>query len=354
MNVEQELQNAENNKINYLESDANNFGSYKLVKRFIKKLISWLIIPVVRRQNDFNENIMTLLKNYHFMQENEKQLDEAIVKKQDELEKRIELLKQYQEENQKVIAKATELLNQHEDKMNKISDIYEENDDFWRKTSVAQTGEDMIIAYILRVLGIEPQKISYLDLGANHGKDLSNTYYFYKQGARGVLVEANPDLIAELKLFRSGDNIVNRCIASKDNEYLHFYILNGDGLSSCDKDSVEDAIEKNPSLFIEKEVDVETITVNTLLQTYFSKAPTILNIDIEGMEMEVLEQIDFKVCRPFIVICEMIPYRPELVVGEKNRELLEFMEQNNYQEFAFTGINSIFIDRLSLKEEFKL
>ena len=54
---------------------------------------------------------------------------------------------------------------------------------------------------------------------------------------------------------------------------------------------------------------------------------------------------DFEKFRPMIIICEMIEYRRGLTVGEKNQEILDFMRSKDYEEFAFTGINSIFIDK---------
>ena len=46
----------------------------------------------------------------------------------------------------------------------------------------------------------------------------------------------------------------------------------------------------------------------------------------------------------------MIPYSKKLSVGIKNQELLNFMQSKNYLEYAFTGINSIFIDKIKYQE----
>ena len=105
-------------------------------------------------------------------------------------------------------------------------------------------------------------------------------------------------------------------------------------------------IKENPALKIERTVSVDSITINEIIEKYFpEKAPEILNIDIEGMELTVLKMTDFEKFRPLIVICEMIEYKNGLTVGQKNKEIIDFMNKNDYEEFAFTGINSIFIDR---------
>ncbi|MDE5738684.1 MAG: FkbM family methyltransferase, partial [Oscillospiraceae bacterium] len=90
---------------------------------------------------------------------------------------------------------------------------------------------------------------------------------------------------------------------------------------------------------------IKSITVNDIIKNYFQeKAPVIINLDIEGLELEILQSINFEQYRPLFFIIEMIPYSKNLSVGIKNQELLNFMHSKNYLEYAFTGINSIFID----------
>ena len=86
------------------------------------------------------------------------------------------------------------------------------------------------------------------------------------------------------------------------------------------------------------------------MDTYFDKTPTIVNLDIEGEEMNILNSIDFTKHRPLIMIIETIPYRKHLVVGLKNQEIIDFMASKNYIEYAFTGINSIFLDKEQIAE----
>ena len=85
-------------------------------------------------------------------------------------------------------------------------------------------------------------------------------------------------------------------------------------------------------------------TFDPNLMEQLGGAPKILNLDIEGMEMEILRSIDFDKYRPTAMIIEMIPYSKQLVAGQKNQEILRFMQEKGYVEYAFTGINSIFLD----------
>ena len=225
-----------------------------------------------------------------------------------------------------------------------LENRFRNNFELFNKKTYSQSGEDSIIMYIMAMKGISLSDCSYLDLGANHPKSMSNTYFFYEQGARGVLVEANPNLVTELKNERSGDIILNKCISDKSGEKLDFNILNLDGLSRVG--DVSDILLENPDAYIEDTIQLETISVNDIIEKYFnSETPLILNLDIEGLERKILDSMDFEKYRPMIMIIEMIPYSRELVAGQKDTELLEYVKSKGYDEYAFTGINSIFIDR---------
>lgn len=216
---------------------------------------------------------------------------------------------------------------------------------YWERNKSSQCGEDGILNYALDTLHIPFSEVRYLDLGANHAKFLSNTNFFYQNGSRGVLVEANPALIPELKFYRGEDIILNRCVAPFSGKRVKFYVLNGDGLSSPDLTSVEDCLNRNHDLKIERIVEVESISIGDILNQYFDKAPTFINMDLEGSEMEILHGFDFNRYRPLLFIIETIPYRPNtLVLNEKNDDIVKFMESQGYMEYAFTGVNSIFID----------
>ena len=294
-------------------------------KRVIRRLLKWLIEPICAQQTAFNNEVSSCISR---LIEIEKDTRDQLSTIRDQMKKQAVTITDM-EQNCSIL-------------QNKISLLDTSGDD---KRSASQAGEDMILAYIAQELKIPAEECRYLDLGANHAKELSNTYYFYNKGARGVLVEANPHLINELQVHRNGDVILNKCISAVSGEQIEFYILSGDGLSTPDYSNAKDVIRKNPNISIVDTVRVETISVNDVLEQYFSEAPVILNIDIEGKELEILQSIDFEKHRPLIVILEMIPYQPSLVVEDKMADVALFMTEHGYIEYAFTGINSIFIDR---------
>lgn len=210
--------------------------------------------------------------------------------------------------------------------------------------SYSQTGEDTIIMHILSKLEKNVETISYLDIGCNHYKNYNNTFRFYQKGMSGVLVEANPMLIDELKKFRPRDIILNYGVGIDASQILEFYIINGGGLSSFNKKAIDKVIKNDPDAFIERIEKIKIITINEIISNYCIDVPTIVSIDIEGDEYIVLESLDSNIYRPLIFIVETIEYRKNLTVGTKRNDIVDLMKTKGYLEFAFTGVNSIFID----------
>lgn len=258
-----------------------------------------------------------------------------------ELEQRINNLTTLAEANSEEITNVTSILNIP----------VHEKPSFFDKRTFAQSGEDSIIEYIFFVLGIELGGVTYLDLGANHAKELSNTYALYKKGAKGVLVEANPELVKELSHFRYNDVILNRAVSTIDDSEIDFFILSGDGLSTNDKDQAQIFCQINPHIHLRQNIKVRTITVNTIIEKYMGGvSPNLISIDIEGMDMDIIKSIDLERFRPLIIVVETIEYRPFLDIEIKSDDVVRYMETIDYYEYAFTGINSIFIDKRYMKK----
>ena len=70
-----------------------------------------------------------------------------------------------------------------------------------RQASYSQEGEDRILQRLF-----ENQTPGfYVDIGAHHPRRFSNTYIFYKQGWRGINVDATPGSMFLFRVFRKRD-----------------------------------------------------------------------------------------------------------------------------------------------------
>ena len=211
--------------------------------------------------------------------------------------------------------------------------------------SYSQAGEDKIIEFILSYLGEKNIGLSYLDIGCNDYKSLSNSYVLYKKGVRGVLIDANPIYIDEIKMYRPEDIVLNCGIGAKNSEKMKFYILNTPGLDSFDLESIKEAQRQTPWIEIVDEIEVPVYTLDEIYEKYFASVPTIVSLDVEGLEMDILKSTNFEKYRPYIFIIETIEYREKISVTNKRNDIINLMFENDYIEYAFTGVNSIFIDK---------
>ncbi|WP_369594568.1 FkbM family methyltransferase [Lysinibacillus pakistanensis] len=356
--------NKENHAHKPIHSHRKILGPFIIFgKKVVRKLLKWYLNPITQQQNTFNQAVTSTTKLIN-ESVNNLQLDVSqVVNKIQNNEEKINYINNQSEHYDSKITKIYEsqghLQISYEHLLLKMDEIeekytalldntgYDVNkvDSFFEKKTYGQAGEDSILAYIIYVLGILFEDVTYIDLGANHAKEMSNTYYFYNRGAKGVLVEANSKLLPELKLYRNRDIILNNVVDVVDEEIVNFYILSGDGLSTPDLKVAKRFCEINPHLEIVEEKPIKTITYNSIVEQYLGKAPTILSIDIEGKDLELLNSIDFENYRPLLIVVEMIEYDTKLNYRTKNKEILNFLNNKDYDEYAFTGINSIFIDR---------
>jgi FkbM family methyltransferase len=213
--------------------------------------------------------------------------------------------------------------------------------------SFAQAGEDRVIKFLFNSMGIN--QISYLEIGTNNPIDINNTYLFYLGGNRGVCIEPNPTLISKIKKHRPEDICLNVGISpTLEETSLDFYIFDEHdsekGLSTFSKTQAE-YVQSSTHIKIAEIKKIAVIPLNNVLAKYFpDKAPDLISIDVEGLDLEILKTIDYTKCRPVAICVETVDFTIDHK-KIKNIELIKFMESQGYFVYADTGINSIFADK---------
>jgi len=202
--------------------------------------------------------------------------------------------------------------------------------------SYAQFGEDIVVASILWYLGII--KPVYLDIGAYAPVALSNTFYFYKRGGRGVCVEPNP---VQWKKFRRRrrDRRLNAGVGPEDKPSVPFYVLSEPSLSTFDEDSAREH-EAGGRVRIRSIVSVPVYSLNTLIGKYCLRCPDFLSVDVEGLDLEILTAMDFTRYRPAVICVETIDYHTQT----KQTAVCDFLQSKGYKVQADTIINTILVD----------
>lgn len=325
-------------------------GISNKIKRFIKKIIRkstrFMLQPYAEKMHRFQElngEITGTLTEYA------KYSNNLLIHSQNE----IDLFKQdlYNLENNfqnKLAEMQNKLINFESTLWNIIKEKDKVQEEFFKYESYSQTGEDRIIDYLLNYGGNEKKGVSYLDIGCNDWRNLSNSYRLYRRGIRGVLIDANPIYIDEIKIFRPEDIVLNCGIGKEHSEELTFNILNQSDMSSFNIKTIEEAQKYSPWLEIVKKVKVPVYTLSEIYKKHFVTTPTIVSLDVEGDELEILKEADFEMYRPYIFVIETVEYRDKISIDNKRNDIIDFMIKNDYIEYAFTGVNSIFVDRRKL------
>jgi FkbM family methyltransferase len=148
--------------------------------------------------------------------------------------------------------------------------------------------QDIILQYFGNRKGF------FLDIGANDGITLSNTYALQLQEWKGVLIEPSEEAFNRIKV-RYGVQKFNVAIGTEDG-HCTFHEM-GNHLNAGDV-SLLSTIKKTelkrwPGVEF-KERMTEVWTYKTLLKHSPLKFFDFISIDAEGVDYEILEQIDLK------------------------------------------------------------
>jgi FkbM family methyltransferase len=205
----------------------------------------------------------------------------------------------------------------------------------------SQTGEDVIIAFLLdQELHVEAP--TYLDIGAHHPTRLSNTYLFYERGCRGVLVEPDPVLFTEIQRVRKKDVCLNVGVGLGEARDAELFVMSAPTLNTFVREEAERVAAMGVHR-IEKVVKVPLVPPNQILAEHFQRGPDILSLDVEGLDLQILQSIDYDRFRPTVICVETLTYADDLT-AHKLPEIPAFLETKGYVVHADTRINTILVD----------
>ena len=213
-----------------------------------------------------------------------------------------------------------------------------EKEHTYHKLSYSQEGEDMVLSRIFR----EKKDGFYIDVGAFHPQHLSNTYFFYLLGWRGINIDAMPGSMDIFKKVRPKD--INLELPISDlKEELTYYKFNAGNLNGFSKDI---SLERNGwkvgdwEAKLIGETKLQTYTLAEVLEKHLPKNQIIdfLSIDVEGLDYQVLKSNNWQKYRPKIVLVEDLNLTSISPIGESQLHLL--MRHLGYQLYSKT-VNSL-------------
>lgn len=214
--------------------------------------------------------------------------------------------------------------------------------------SYASYGEDAILNGVIKRLSWIMQKDlfehnTYIDIGSFHPVKESNTYFLYKKGWFGTLVDPNSYFNSLVHELRPKDILYN-CAVDVESGTKEFYMF-GD-MDSSNTLSAEFAERKKNSQHtgISWTAQVPSKTIDEIVKIhldYFQRTPFFMNIDIEGKDFEVIETYSHDVRIPFIMLEDD---SNKIFNGSPIRI---FMESQGYTPVATTFLTTLYVDQTS-------
>lgn len=206
-----------------------------------------------------------------------------------------------------------------------------------------QCAEDLIVSALLQAWSRKQDfnlaNATYLEIGGNHPVATSASFLLHRiYGMRGVVIEANPDLLPALKQVRDFDQIVFGAMQAEDVQTVMLSVSNLSELSSLDPSFVLNWA--GGGVGERRQIEVPALRINAIIENYFGGvAPNFLSIDIESLDLPVLKDLDLHRFRPVVIQAEPSDHHCPGNTGH----MIDFMRDKNYALIAQTPVNLIFM-----------
>ncbi|MBN2360032.1 MAG: FkbM family methyltransferase [Deltaproteobacteria bacterium] len=208
----------------------------------------------------------------------------------------------------------------------------------------AQQAEDVIVANIFDWLQIE--KPTYLDVGAFDPVVDSNTFLFYLRGSQGVLVEPNPAIVDRLRAVRPRDKVLGVGIGVTDQEVADYYVFrNRYQLNTFSKAEADKLVRAFGPQVLEQVIRLPLVNINAVIADNFQSTPDLVSIDVEGLDLAILETLDFERYRPIVICVETL--EPGSIW--QRDEIAKFLSGKEYVVRGMTFVNTVFVDLRRLR-----
>ncbi|UKT64402.1 FkbM family methyltransferase [Pedobacter mucosus] len=197
--------------------------------------------------------------------------------------------------------------------------------------SYSRSGEDLIITELLgnKMTGF------FIDVGAFHPRDYSNTYKFYLNGWTGINIDANQDIITKFDKERPRDINICAGVALEEEDKI-FYKFNDDlSMSSFSTAFVENAIATS-SLTLNDKIIIKTKKLGQILESCnITKQIDFMSVDVEGLDLDVLKSNNWEKFRPKVIVIEINCG----FINIQASEIYKYTAALGYEPVAYTYLN---------------
>lgn len=203
-------------------------------------------------------------------------------------------------------------------------------DELWSsRLSFSQFGEDLILDALFEMRGIKSG--TYIEVGAFDPIIMSNSYFFYKKGWRGICIEPNPLSFQKICKRRPADINLNVAVSNREGEVS--FVCDEAKSGIFDKNYLFTKLDQNV-------ISVPTVQLVNILENHLDSKQKIafMSVDCEGHDLEVLNSNDWCRFRPLVVLVE------DHSEG-KNNLINEFLLEKNYVFYGRSAVTAFYTDK---------
>jgi FkbM family methyltransferase len=199
-----------------------------------------------------------------------------------------------------------------------------------------QTSEDAILAKLM-----PDKKGFYVDIGCGHPIKFSNTFLFYKRGWKGICVDPISLNTRLFKVLRRRDFVLNSLVGTSKTK-IDFWEFEPYGLSTSNE-KVAKSVLGIKDVRLVKFSKLEVLPLSQIVPELSFELPTLLSVDVEGMDLDVLKSNDWNKFRPHVICIE--EWRDTKLNKIELTPVEIFLTKLNYEKISYTGLSSIYINK---------
>ena len=209
-------------------------------------------------------------------------------------------------------------------------------------------GEDAIIMGLMDRYTMQTGQqleLSYIDIGAWRPIKGSNTYFLYRKGFAGTVIEPNPHFKRMWGSTRPRDKYL--AIGCGIEESANLQIFHPSAASNTFSADFAKEISDSQNHKVTQTLTVPLRSLKDIVTEHVSriKMPFLLDIDIEGMDYEVISSYNFPDgFRPIVILIEDKPPRGD---STDSNLIQNYLMSQRYRLVARTIVTAVYIDENS-------
>ncbi len=207
------------------------------------------------------------------------------------------------------------------------------------RTHYSQNGEDIVLA----ALFAKKKNGFYVDVGAHHPERYSNTCLLHKKGWGGINIDPDPDAIRLFEKRRPRDG--NLCIGiSREHGEKPFFVFTDPAVNTFSPEMAK-AWQDGKNIALRGTAIVKTAPLHEVLAGVVPRGTHIdfLNVDAEGLDLEVLESNDWERFRPEAIAIEDHGFCADVPAESA---VYRFLSEKGYTLHAVMKFSLIFVRKI--------